>query len=107
MERKLDITLGLIHRPKVLFLDEPTTGLDPEARSALWTLIEDLAESGLTILLTITSKRPTGWRSVSPLSIAAAWWSKASRKILRANSKATRCKWFLQRRKTRLECVRH
>ena len=52
MQRKLDIALGLIHRPKVLFLDEPTTGLDPEARGALWSLIEDLAESGLTILLT-------------------------------------------------------
>jgi len=52
MQRKLDIALGLIHRPKVLFLDEPTTGLDPEARSSLWNLISDLAESGLTILLT-------------------------------------------------------
>jgi ABC-2 type transport system ATP-binding protein len=52
MQRKLDIALGLIHRPKVLFLDEPTTGLDPEARSALWMVIETLAESGLTILLT-------------------------------------------------------
>lgn len=52
MQRKLDIALGLIHRPQVLFLDEPTTGLDPEARSNLWTLIATLAESGLTILLT-------------------------------------------------------
>jgi ABC-2 type transport system ATP-binding protein len=52
MQRKLDIALGLIHRPKVLFLDEPTTGLDPEARSALWSHIAGLAESGLTILLT-------------------------------------------------------
>ena len=52
MQRKLDIALGLIHSPKVLFLDEPTTGLDPEARAALWSLIDDLAKSGLTILLT-------------------------------------------------------
>ena len=52
MQRKLDIAMGLIHQPKVLFLDEPTTGLDPEARSALWMFISDLAESGLTILLT-------------------------------------------------------
>ena len=52
MQRKLDIALGLIHQPRVLFLDEPTTGLDPEARAALWTLIASLAESGLTILLT-------------------------------------------------------
>ncbi len=52
MQRKLDIALGLIHRPRVLFLDEPTTGLDPESRSRLWTLIADLAFEGLTILLT-------------------------------------------------------
>jgi ABC-2 type transport system ATP-binding protein len=52
MQRKLDVALGLIHRPRVLFLDEPTTGFDPEARSTLWNLISELAESGLTILLT-------------------------------------------------------
>src|SRR3954470_4013273 len=53
MRRRLDIALGLIHRPSVLFLDEPTTGLDPEARAALWLEVERLARSqGLTILLT-------------------------------------------------------
>ncbi len=52
MQRKLDVAMGLIHRPKVLFLDEPTTGLDPEARAELWTEIGRLAEEGLTILLT-------------------------------------------------------
>jgi ABC-2 type transport system ATP-binding protein len=53
MRRRLDIALGLIHRPSVLFLDEPTTGLDPEARAALWLEVERLAHSeGLTILLT-------------------------------------------------------
>lgn len=44
--------MGLIHRPRVLFLDEPTTGLDPEARTELWTEIGRLATEGLTILLT-------------------------------------------------------
>ncbi|MBV8396673.1 MAG: ATP-binding cassette domain-containing protein [Actinobacteria bacterium] len=53
MKRRLDIALGLVHRPRVLFLDEPTTGLDPEARVALWAEVARLAErETLTILLT-------------------------------------------------------
>ena len=53
MQRRLDQAMGLIHRPQVLFLDEPTTGLDPEARAQMWAEIERLArEEGMTILLT-------------------------------------------------------
>ncbi|MFE3116425.1 ABC transporter ATP-binding protein [Streptomyces niveus] len=53
MRRRLDVALGLVHRPDVLFLDEPTTGLDPEARTAMWDEIARLAgDEGLTILLT-------------------------------------------------------
>jgi ABC-2 type transport system ATP-binding protein len=53
MQRRLDVAMGLLHRPQVLFLDEPTTGLDPEVRAALWTEIERLArEEEMTILLT-------------------------------------------------------
>ncbi len=53
MQRRLDIAMGLVHAPKVLFLDEPTTGLDPEVRAAMWTEIARLRdEEGLTILLT-------------------------------------------------------
>jgi ABC-2 type transport system ATP-binding protein len=53
MQRRLDVALGLVHRPQVLFLDEPTTGLDPEARAELWREIERLAdEEALTVLLT-------------------------------------------------------
>jgi ABC-2 type transport system ATP-binding protein len=53
MERRLDIAMGLVHEPRVLFLDEPTTGLDPEVRAAMWQEISSLAaDQGLTILLT-------------------------------------------------------
>jgi ABC-2 type transport system ATP-binding protein len=53
MRRRLDVALGLVHRPRVLFLDEPTTGLDPEARVAMWDEVSRLAEAeALTILLT-------------------------------------------------------
>ena len=53
MKRRLDVAMGLVHRPHVLFLDEPTTGLDPEARAAMWEELESLAAAErLTILLT-------------------------------------------------------
>jgi ABC-2 type transport system ATP-binding protein len=53
MQRKLDVAVGLMHRPQVLFLDEPTTGLDPEARVDMWSEITRLAgDEGLTILMT-------------------------------------------------------
>jgi ABC-2 type transport system ATP-binding protein len=53
MKRRLDVALGLVHRPSVFFLDEPTTGLDPEARAAMWEELKRLAgDTGLTILLT-------------------------------------------------------
>jgi ABC-2 type transport system ATP-binding protein len=53
MRRRLEIARGLVHSPKILFLDEPTTGLDPVSRSGVWEMIRQLRErSGLTILLT-------------------------------------------------------
>jgi len=50
--RRLDVALGIIGSPELLFLDEPTTGFDPKARRAFWALIEDLRKTGTTILLT-------------------------------------------------------
>jgi ABC-2 type transport system ATP-binding protein len=53
MKRRLDLALALLHGPRVLFLDEPTTGLDPQSRSALWGEVERLArEDGVTVFLT-------------------------------------------------------
>jgi daunorubicin resistance ABC transporter ATP-binding subunit len=52
MRRRLDLAAALVHRPPVLFLDEPTTGLDPNGRSDLWALIGELVADGTTVLLT-------------------------------------------------------
>jgi ABC-2 type transport system ATP-binding protein len=52
MHRRLDVAASLVAAPRVLFLDEPTTGLDPRGRLALWRLLGDLAEQGTTLLLT-------------------------------------------------------
>jgi len=51
-KRRLDIGIGLMHRPKVLFLDEPTTGLDPQSRARMWEEVKRLSASGATVFLT-------------------------------------------------------
>ncbi len=52
MRRRLDLALALVHRPRVLFLDEPTTGLDPASRAALWREVRSLNDDGTTVFLT-------------------------------------------------------
>ncbi len=52
MRRRLDIAMSLIGNPPVIFLDEPTTGLDPQARIEVWQAVKELAEAGTTVLLT-------------------------------------------------------
>ena len=52
MRRRLDVGLGIVHRPQVLFLDEPTTGLDPQARARMWDEIKALRDQGTTVFLT-------------------------------------------------------
>jgi oleandomycin transport system ATP-binding protein len=52
MRRRLDLAMGLVREPQVLFLDEPTTGLDPRARGDVWDMVRDLVAAGTTVLLT-------------------------------------------------------
>jgi ABC-2 type transport system ATP-binding protein len=69
MQRRLDVAMGLIHRPQVLFLDEPTTGLDPEARAELWHEIERLARDELMTILLTTHYLEEADRLASQLAI--------------------------------------
>ena len=52
MQRRLNMAVALVHQPKLVILDEPTTGLDIEARYEIWELIKQLKNQGITILLT-------------------------------------------------------
>lgn len=52
MRRKLDLAMSLLGRPRILFLDEPTTGLDPRSRNTLWSIVRELASEGVTVFLT-------------------------------------------------------
>jgi len=52
MRRRLDIAMSLVGKPRLIFLDEPTNGLDPEARSQVWKIVKELAEGGTTVFLT-------------------------------------------------------
>ncbi len=52
MKRRIDISMSLVGNPKIIFLDEPTTGLDPEARLEVWKIIKELSSSGTTVFLT-------------------------------------------------------
>ena len=74
MRRRLDLAASLIGRPPVLFLDEPTTGLDPRTRNDLWQFIEDLVAEGTTVLLT------TQYMSSPPSSCccSATCWAEPS-----------------------------
>ncbi len=72
MRRRLDLAAALIGRPNLLFLDEPTTGLDPRSRLGMWDVIRGLVREGTTLLLTTsTSRRPTNSPTPSRSSIPA------------------------------------
>ena len=74
MQRRLDLAASLVGQPKVLFLDEPTTGLDPRSRLGMWDIIRSLAADGTTLCSPpSTSTRPTSWPTRSSSSTTA--WS--------------------------------
>jgi ABC-2 type transport system ATP-binding protein len=70
MQRRLNIAIALVHRPKLVILDEPTTGLDMEARYEIWELIRQLKRQGITILLTTHLLD-------EPERLGANWYSQA------------------------------
>jgi len=71
--RRLDVALGIIGSPEILFLDEPTTGFDPEARRAFWELIRALRDEGTTILLEVSPPATLGGRADAKATIS---WSE-------------------------------
>ena len=74
MRRRLDLAASLVAKPEILFLDEPTTGLDPRSRIELWEVIENLVADGTTVLLTTqylegrTSSPKTSWLLIAARS---------------------------------------
>src|SRR5262245_30137409 len=81
MRRRLDIAMSLIGNPQVIFLDEPTAGLDPQARLEVWQAVKALAANGTTVLLTTQYLDPGASDSSTP-SIAP----RASRRRMRGES---------------------
>ena len=105
MRRRLDLAAALLHRPPVLFLDEPTTGLDPESRFALWDSVRDLSLSGTTVLLTtqyleeadtladqvvIISRRESGGHRDARPAQGAAWHGAFRPRLRRAIGRGDR-----------------
>ena len=91
MSRKLDVAIGLVHRPSVLFLDEPTTGLDPEARAEMWAEIGGLAgRERITVLLTTHYlDEADRLATASPSSTPAGSVTQGTPEELKAGCRAT------------------
>ncbi len=90
MRRRLDVGLGIVHRPRVLFLDEPTTGLDPQARARMWDEIRRLRERARrSSSRPTTSRRPTPSPTASRSSTTGRSWPRARPTSSSARSRAT------------------
>jgi ABC-2 type transport system ATP-binding protein len=87
MRRRLDIAMSLIGNPPVIFLDEPTTGLDPQARIEVWQAVKELAGQGTTVLLTTQYLD----EAAAAGSSAPGTWSGTPRPSTRAGRPATSC----------------
>ncbi len=103
MRRRLDLAMGLIGDPQVLFLDEPTTGLDPRSRRTVWQIIRELVSGGVTCSSPrSTSRRPTTWPARSPCSTGVRSWPRERRPNSRpAFQAATFALSWLTRRSSR------
>jgi len=81
MRRRLDLAMTLVGDPRVIFLDEPTAGLDPRSRLTMWEIVRQLAKTGVTILLTTnTLTKRTSWPTGSPCSTRAGLSPKEPRR---------------------------
>jgi ABC-2 type transport system ATP-binding protein len=79
MRRRLDLAASLVFSPRILFLDEPTTGLDPRSRLAMWEIIGELVSGGTTLLLTTQYLDEADWPTGSPSSIGGPLSRRARR----------------------------
>lgn len=92
MRRRVDIAIGLVTTPKVLFLDEPTTGLDPRSRLQVWELVSSLAAQGVTVLLTTQYLEEADVLSNSVVILnAGRVVASGTAKALKAQTGATYC----------------
>lgn len=76
MKRRVNIGAGLLHKPRVLFMDEPTVGIDPQSRRAILDTMKDLNRQGMTVLYTTFTPRTT-WKRRRSFRIASASWITA------------------------------
>jgi ABC-2 type transport system ATP-binding protein len=86
MRRKLDLAMTLVTRPRIIFLDEPTTGLDPRSRRTMWHIVRELAADGVTVFLTTQNLEEADQLAGQTRSSTRATWSPRARP---ANSSAS------------------
>ena len=94
MRRRLDLAMTLVGDPRLIFLDEPTTGLDPRSRRTMWQIIRDLAAAGVTIFLTTQTWRrpissPAGSRSSTRRIVAQGSAAELKRRVAAGTSGCT------------------